>query len=118
MDNCCKNRYDVARHDEDDGDYNRGGDDDAAADDDDDEEEDDEDDDDDDDEDNVSFVVFRFAIKVNVWAIGRDTKECNWNSGAISFNRCNALIRSHEIEIEMALGFCFFSDWFLAEKRL
>ena len=59
------------------------------------------DDDDDDDDDNVSFVVFRFAIKVNVWAIGRDTKECNWNSGAISFNRCNALIRSHEIEIEI-----------------
>ena len=87
MDNCCKNRNDVARHDEDD-DYNRDGDDG--------EEEDDEDDDD-----NVSFVVFRFAIKVNVWAIGRDTKECNWNSGAISFNRCNALIRSHEIEIEI-----------------
>ena len=81
MDNCCKNRYDVARHDEDgDGD----GDD------------DDEDDDDDDDDDNVSFVVFRFAIKVNVWAIGRDTKECNWNSGAISFNRFNALIRSQD----------------------
>ena len=89
MDNCCKNRYDVARHDEDDDDYNRDGDDDAAA------------DDDGDDDDNVSFVVFRFAIKVNVWAIGRDTKECNWNSGAISFNRCNALIRSHEIEIEI-----------------
>ena len=71
MDNCCNNRYeyDVACH----------------------EEEDDEDDDD-----NVSFVVFRFAIKVNVWAIGRYTKECNWNSGAISFNRCNALIRSQD----------------------
>ena len=89
MDNCCKNRYDVACHEEDDGDYNRDSDDDAAA------------DDDGDDDDNVSFVVFRFAIKVNVWAIGRDTKECNWNSGAISFNRCNALIRSHEIEIEI-----------------
>ena len=63
--------------------------------------EDEDDEDDDDDDDNVSFVVFRFAIKVNVWAIGRDTKECNWNSGAISFNRCNALIRSQEIEIEI-----------------
>ena len=69
--------YDVA--DNDDEDYNDG---DGTED----------DEDNDDNYGNASFVVFRLAIKVNVWPIAEGTKECNWNDDAISFNRCNALI--------------------------